>query len=420
MMNFIVVWRLLKNHRSLAVLGLVLTLITLIPFIAQRISRRLAMSVRHRPLIKFQRLRVLSALAIAGSYILTYFVTELWVLYILLVVCTAFGSLAQQTLETHFSFAAFDGVLPEIEASRLLQTSIQLGASFGALLAGLLLGSTGLGIELFAIALAMWVGIWIPSLFPDFAKLRSNNAICTSPPTDTSRRGIRSLQNSISMMGSLAILGLIAIQVGAFNFLVPLIFLNAKGWSAASYGLASATAAAGAILIGYTCKFLTHSSRLLQLSIGIGYLLAHCLLVASNLLFVVCFSSLFMGAGNSLMRMVQRAFLFKHVSSKAEGSDWAARFNLVNQMGRAIAPVFFASSISYLTVDPKLMFVLTGVVVSVSIAMVLVLQDLASRSHGGDGFIRTAELPEGVPPDQVTAKFEKCLINVGAMLEALR
>ena len=186
---------------------------------------------------------------------------------------------------------------------------------------------------------------------------------------------------SMCMLGSLVVIGLIAVQVGAFNFLMPIVFMKTKGWTVADFGIVSSAAAAGAILVGYPRRLFSPPGWRRQFLVIVGSLLACGVMVTSNLFFLVFVGAVLLGAGNSIGRIMQRSYLFDSVFSKSAAVDWATRFNFSNQLGRAFAPVLFACAISYMKWDPASLFVSVGAAVAICATAVLALQYLASRAH---------------------------------------
>lgn len=380
MLSFLVVWRVIESHGSVIVLGMVLTGVALLAFFVQKASAKFKASLQAAPLRQFRRLRMCSAMVVVLGCICTYIADELLVMYVTLAICAVLGSLAQQSLETHFSFAAFDGELTSLEASRLLQTSIQTGAAFSALVAGVLLGGAGLIMTLSVIASCMLVGALVMSK-SHTRQLANVSGVAPRLTASDAEGGPRTLLDTTCMVGGLILVGLIAVQVGAFNFLMPIVFMMTKGWTVLDFGIVSSAAAAGAILVGYPSRLLSRKSWLRQWVLIVCYLAATLLMVTSSLFFLVFVSAILLGAGNSVGRITQRSYLFDRVSSKSAAIDWVARFNFSNQIGRTGAPVAFACSISYLKWDPAHLFIFSGAAVAICSAGVLALQFVADRAR---------------------------------------
>jgi hypothetical protein len=242
-------WSSLKNTGSPLTLGVVLCFSVLLPFGLQRLRQRHRMSSNANS--AFRRMLVLRL----GGYVAVFAAVLLNALYHVLgfvMVALVMGVLgylttsALEALNTRFTLLA--GIASE-QAARWMQTAIQLGAFSGAALGGLLLDR--LGIDLFAFSLCTTgVVTALASMpFPFYQAAESSDAIDTSSgkgPISTESQGTPQDAQRLKAL-SLA-LGMIGFHIGTFNTLTPIIYQSLNHWTAADFGMASASAGVGAFL----------------------------------------------------------------------------------------------------------------------------------------------------------------------------
>jgi hypothetical protein len=189
-------------------------------------------------------------------------------------------------------------------------------------------------------------------------------------------------------------IGAVTIQLGAFNFLAPLLVNIAKDWSSSTYGIIAAAAGLGALLS--TAGWWTASSRAFTFSTYASmasFPLFDSFFAWSNDVLVVSFSSFMLGWALSLTRLIWRGQIFA-LAQPAESGEWAARLTFVYQFGRSAFPLLFAliaNRVAAVEVG-NARWILTGAGISVFCVLVMVRVghkigskiDAGSRRSGRD------------------------------------
>lgn len=380
MMMFIVTWLVIEAKASLILLGGALAAISAIPILLHRFSGRIANSIRHDTLKIFLYSRLAATTSVGIACVFTNFGTDHYILYGLLAVLTVLGGMAQQALETHFATMTLDGTLSGIDASVILQTSAQLGATFGIMLIGFILTRLNITWVLATVLLAMAVGMVLPLMLADLQSSghRRENMISAAQNKPSASSSDKS---RLIMFASLTAIATVSVEVGAFNLLAPLILRTDKGWNAVDYGIVSAAASLGAILS--SLFFCLHERHTLFLSTTLMamYFLFNATFVFGNYILLAVFAAFCMGAANTFTRIVQRKHIFDHIASHSEGAEWGTRVFMVNQLGKILAPVLFSILITYLNVKAGSAFIVTGFVVSLTLSATTICHHFARRKH---------------------------------------
>jgi len=243
-------WSSLRNTGSPLTLGVVLCFSVLLPFGLQRLRQRRRMSSNANS--AFRRMLVLRL----GGYVAVFAAVLLNALHHVLgfvmvaLVMGVLGYLTTSTLEAlNTRFTLLAGIASE-QAARWMQTAIQLGAFSGAALGGLLLER--LGIDLFAYSLCTTGVVTALASMPfpfDQAGQPSADASDKSSskgPISSESQGTPQDAQRLTAL-SLA-LGMIGFHIGTFNTLTPIIYQSLNHWTAADFGMASASAGVGAFL----------------------------------------------------------------------------------------------------------------------------------------------------------------------------
>jgi hypothetical protein len=369
MMSLLAIWEIIKLHGSLISLGLCLTAASVLPFLLQKISNGFAFLIRRRPLASFRLVRSISGVAYVACAAFSQSI-DLNAFYVILIGFTVLSTISQQALEMSFLNLTVGGQTKAIDASRALQTSIQIGATLGMLGAGYLLDDLGMWGVFVAGAVTMLAGIAVTTRLLEFVVAGTGTRGGRPAEVDVSTAVRPAMERWLVMNSGLAALGVVTIQLGAYNFLAPLLISSVKIWSSSAYGVIAAAAAVGAILS--TAKWWTASPSATAAS---RYAAIACfplfdgLMAWSENLAAVGLGSFMLGWAVSLTRLVWRGQIFSLARSTTESGEWAARITFIYQFGRSAFPLFFAIVASqYATIDiGNTRWIMTGAGIGVGI-----------------------------------------------------
>jgi hypothetical protein len=340
MITVMVIWNTVAKQGNLMVLGICLSTVSIVAFVMQKLSKRFATLIRADPRATFKWTRALSAAVAIGGYFLYEMHPALSVLYVLMALFTVLGVFAQQSLETVFSSLVIHGQISSISASRILQTTIQIGAVLGNALGGLLLSIGGAPAILQAIVVAMLLGSWI--LGAECFKISAYPSMPAAGEAARATGGAhvtQQRQNSLMNICALVAIGILTIQLSGYNFIVPILFQSIKRWSSFSYGIVDSCAAIGAVIaalpIWGTSKRI---AAIAVCAIAVGDMLV----ANSGVVPVACAAAVFLGWAFNILRITYRGVIFANVRSMEESGEWVSRLTTTYQCGKSALPIVFA------------------------------------------------------------------------------
>lgn len=381
MTSLLAVWEIIKLHGSLMSLGLCLTAASVLPFLLQKLSNGFAFLIRRQPLTSFRLVRVISCIGYLACAALSQSI-DLNSFYVILIGFTILSTISQQALEMSFLNLAVGGHATAIGASRAIQTSIQIGAMIGMAAAGYLLDHVGMVGVFVGGAVTMVAGIAVTTGLLQFVVTgaRDERPVAADAPAETRP----AMERWVAMNCGLAALGLVTLQLGAYNFLAPLLISSVKIWSSSAYGGIAAAAAVGSLLSTAQWWTATPSATAASRYAAIAcFPLFDALMAWSENLALVALGSFMLGWAVSLTRLVWRGRIFSLARSTAESGEWAARITFIYQFGRSAFPLFFAVIASqYATLDiANTRWIMTGAGIGVGVLFCILaaIEKIASR-----------------------------------------
>ncbi|WP_157379277.1 hypothetical protein [Burkholderia ubonensis] len=367
-----VIWLSLKITGSSMMLGLVLGLSVMVPFALERcFGNRVTRMSPGRLML----LRGGASLVMLGAIVTGLASSVEGFLCVALIV----GVVDYFTITVFESQNARIVVLGSVsaeQASKWLQTAIQLGSFGGAMLGGGLLekmngqlfmgGGVAVSLLLCPALLAM----------PTFGAANDPDAPGDASVHSKALSGRALFVGRNGVTAWLVCIALFGLQVGAFNSMIPIVFQGVRNWNAATYGLASGVAGLGAF-----------SAAVLP-SLRMPRAFAPTLLVLCNILVVqapwppvAVLASLLWGYVFNHMRIHVRQQLLKSARNETE-ADWiGSRSAYANLSMQAIGPLVLTTLVTNSLLSPSaapILFVVCGIVLAV---VMLVAYDTKAESE---------------------------------------
>lgn len=377
MLTVALIWTVLSNSDSTLPLGLTLALMSAVPYTLQLIVPQLKAWIASGPVHAFAVARFAGLVVATGGLLLPSPI-PMWAIYGAAGAFTVTVFMAQQSLETMMAGLALRKVLTAKEASRISQAGIQLGAFMGGALGGLLFEQAGIRWTFAALVGTLLVGTLIPVLLRETAG-QLKNAI--PAPSAGAAAGdddaeARKASSSRAIILWLALLGIAAltVQLGGFNYLIPIILKKEKLWLASDYGLVSAAAGVGALL----ATMVVIGRRLDRWNViasAFAIALADYGLWATGSVLFAGMLAFMVGYAFNTMRIRQRELIYENVVSDQEGVEWAGRTTVVFQVLKALMPLTLAMVIDLVGIQHAgPMFVILGCSVTVCLLILLIQQ----------------------------------------------
>lgn len=236
----VIIWETMKVMKTSLYLGIVLSISSLLVYFFKKFfARRLSIN-------KF----------IIDNFLLSIFMLIVLIininieysLLILIFLTGALNFIRLSTFNSENTKLVLDGVIDKTKASKIMQTSVQIGAFSGSFVGSFLIANYDFKL-IFYIYLVVNVVLSLSLLFT--YKISSTDKKEKSEKEESKTQD-SSHNEHIKMSGYLIslllIMGLIGFHISAFNILVPTIFQFINHWDATSYGMASGIAGVGAFL----------------------------------------------------------------------------------------------------------------------------------------------------------------------------
>ncbi|MDH0302517.1 MULTISPECIES: hypothetical protein [unclassified Pseudomonas] len=318
------IWYGLKVTGSAVLLGTTLCVATLVPYIVERVMARFG-----RVTLSMRRLVLTRLLIFAtvGLLSLTTFIQVPvgFLLIAFLVGMTDYFTIS--TLEASNTKLVLAGKLSSDASSRLMQTSIQIGAFGGALLGGVVVDAFSLSTVLQGISLAA-----IGSLVLAFVLDERHQPQAGDGQAAQARTPRQAIPGKIVML--IVALGMIGFHIGAFNSLVPIVFQQLNDWSAAQFGIASGLAGLGA----FSAAVLTRV-RLPHLLCLVFIILADALIVFAQSTVLIGVATFCLGFSINYLRIALRKHLIEAAADNATADNFASQSAFVYLMLNGSAPM---------------------------------------------------------------------------------
>ncbi|WP_434609329.1 hypothetical protein J3P80_21965 [Pseudomonas sp. D2-30] len=234
-----VIWMSLKLSGSSVPLGVVLCFSVAVPFALDVVSRGRAANIDAHWLVILRVAVFLMAALLAWLGLAT--ALSVFLLIALMVGTADF--LTASSLEIENTRRVVADWLSADDAARYMQTAIQVGGFTGSLAGGALLGWLSDSAFLMGVALAG------AALSPALLAGRMKRSVTTVADSAKPRQDKQTSDRVFDMpYGWMACLGLIALHIGAFNSMMPVVYQQVNHWSPTSFGIASGVAGIGAFL----------------------------------------------------------------------------------------------------------------------------------------------------------------------------
>lgn len=342
MLTVTLTWTILDRGGSVTQLGLILALMSILPFILQKYFSKLRRLIANSPLLIFSICRGI------GIFVALYSLFNakhigVNSLYIFAGIFSVILFLSTQSLETFMSQLVLKGQITSKKASNLLQTSIQLGAFGGNAIAGFMLNMGGFSYVLFALIFSLGIGVFVSFFTRRLGDSKNENSekqqinIERTPVTNLKR-------NTLVLTLSVLAVGILTVQLASFNFLIPIIYHDVHRWNPSEYGMVSSAAGVGALLatlIGKYEKYIpTYIFLLLALiDLSLGFV---------NSWFISILCALCLGFVFNRSRIFQRQLMFDHIFIKEETVVWTGRSTFVLQITKAATPLFLSIPLEWI------------------------------------------------------------------------
>lgn len=359
--NVAIIWQVLAQGGSAKTLGLFLCLIMVLTFILQETSGRFKNLFQKDPRKAFALVRAIGVIC-SLIFLLLLWKESIVMLYVAGMVFSVLSFLTMITVEATMGQEVLQGRLRSNKASRILQTAIQISAFLGASIAGFVLSLGGMKGVLVVNATTYASGALFFLLLTHHIEgiLNSNQ----NNEQQISRAQSQTI-NSFILWSTFIGLAILMVQISAFNFLVPLISLHEKVWTATQFGYIDAAAGLGAFLCTFVMAERGYLSQIWVLSF-VGILVGDSLFHFLNNAYLVAIGAFFIGFFANSFRIKLREFMYEVVSNTQEILVWTGRITAMSSLIKALAPLVLA----FITFSPSFSFMLCGFLVSAGFMLV--------------------------------------------------
>lgn len=340
-----VIWMSLKLSGSTVPLGVVLCFSVAVPFVLDLVSRGRAANIGATWLVGL-RIAAFVFAALSAWFGLASGLSGF--LLIALTVGTV-DFLTASSLEIENTRRVVAGWIPADDAARFMQTAIQVGGFTGSLAGGGLLGL--LDDSTFLLCVALAGAVLSPTLWAGRMK---RNAPITADSHDH-RQDHQVNDRAFEMpYGWMACLGLIALHIGAFNSMMPVVYQQVNFWGPASFGIASGVAGIGAFL---AALMPLGKQRLVMFAICL--IVVDALMVLAPQVLLSLAGAFLVGFITNHLRITVRSQLMRSANNDAQAARIGSRSTFCAYSMQATAPLIltFATSASVYgpTCGPALM-----------------------------------------------------------------
>lgn len=366
MLTVTLVWTVLDKGGSAAHVGIILALMSLVPFLVQKWSRRVRAWMTHQPLMMFGTARLIGLLAL-GIVFLQGAEVGITGLYLLAGIFSIILFLSTQSLEVYMSHLVLEERLSSAQASSFLQTSIQIGAFGGNAIAGFLLETGGFQWVLIGLGTSLGIGMLFPFLVRFIGEFSGSGPANAKRTATLADRPVQMRKQVLSLTIMAVIL--LTIQLAAFNFLLPIFFHDVREWSPMQYGFVSSAAGLGALLATLVGKW----ERFIPKRSFLWIAVLDLLLIAIHHWTAAIVIGFFIGFVFNRNRIVQRSMMFDHLTNKTETTLWTGRSTLAFQFMKAAVPLMLLIPLEWAgNQSSGIVFAVVGI--GVSLWMLVVYQ----------------------------------------------
>lgn len=329
-----VVWMSLKLSGSTLPLGIVLCLSVAVPFVLDLASRGRAADIGATWLVALRIVAFLVAALFAWCGLAT--ALSFFLLIALMVGTVDF--LTASSLEIENTRRVVAGWLPADNAARYMQTAIQVGGFSGSLAGGGLLGLLSDSTFLLCVALSG------AALSPALLLARMKRGVPVAAQGHEQRPTSQASPAPFQMpYAAMACLGLIALHIGAFNSMMPIVYQQVNHWSPTSYGIASGVAGLGAFLAA-----LIPLSKHRLAMFATALIVVDALMVLAPQVLLSMVGAFLVGFITNHLRIVVRSQLMRAANNDAQAALIGSRSTFCAYSMQATAPLLltFATTAS--------------------------------------------------------------------------
>ncbi|WP_339437620.1 hypothetical protein [Pseudomonas sp. EL_65y_Pfl1_R32] len=329
-----VIWMSLKLSGSTLPLGIVLCLSVAVPFVLDLVSRGRAADIGATWLVALRIVAFLVAALFAWCGLAT--ALSFFLLIALMVGTVDF--LTASSLEIENTRRVVAGWLPADNAARYMQTAIQVGGFSGSLAGGGLLGLLSDSTFLLCVALSG------AALSPALLLARMKRGVPVAAQGHEQRPTSQASPAPFQMpYAAMACLGLIALHIGAFNSMMPIVYQQVNHWSPTSYGIASGVAGIGAFLAA-----LIPLSKHRLAMFATALIVVDALMVLAPQVLLSMVGAFLVGFITNHLRIVVRSQLMRAANNDAQAALIGSRSTFCAYSMQATAPLLltFATTAS--------------------------------------------------------------------------
>jgi MFS family permease len=369
MLTVTLTWTILDSGGSITQLGIILTIMSVIPFLIQKFSKKLKSLLELNPLFVFSLVRCLGIVIII-IYLLNPYPLNIYSLYAFAGLFSIILFLSTQSLEAYMSQKVLAGQLTSSKASNVLQSSIQIGAFGGNALAGYMMGLGGLEIVLYGLGISLAIGVLLPFILPVLNKKTGEIETTKEKKEDTVELHILKDNSKILWLTVVGI-GILTVQLASYNFFLPVLFHDVYQWGPVEYGIVSSAAGLGALFAALVGKLEKFIPRLTFLCIAVFNII----LGTIDIWYLSIMISFMLGFVFNRSRIVQRAVMFDFIKSKEESVIWSSRSTLVFQLAKAAIPLLMTFPLQWIGVMyAGKLFGLVGFIVSTTLTVIYIYE----------------------------------------------
>jgi hypothetical protein len=320
----VMVWNSLKIADSAFVMGMTLCVAAIIPHALERLlerKRALKRSVKRLAAIRLAALLGVLGLAWGdlGSSIEGFMAMAFMV--------GTIDYFTISTLEAKNVKLVLDGHVSSELSSRLMQTSIQIGAFSGSFIGGAVVDRFAVDTAVMLLATAGIVALTLCAFISDIGgadKAKTQVAACA----------YAAVAITPEVKKFIAALAMIGFHIGAFNCLVPIVYQKLNGWDATQFGLVGGLAGLGAFLGAFLPRIARSDHLYLALIV-----LADAAIVFSPQALAIYPCAFALGFSMNQLRIALRKKLIELADTEAMAGTIAARSSFYYLMLLGAAPL---------------------------------------------------------------------------------
>lgn len=243
-----IIWLSYKVSKNPLLLGFILFISVIIPLLVKRFIKAvniLALDIRSLMILRIGLYVLIGFIALFKASMISFTAMAL-----------CFGLLSLSIISNYESYnnqLVFLGYITANKSARIMQTVIQIGAFFGAMIGGTLLSYFDFSKSVLLIAIIDIISCFL------VIYLARNWQFLPKDNHPHPKEQSANISNDKRLFYLLCLcLSLIGIHIISFNFVTPIVFQDLLHWNAQSFGMASAFAGLGA----FVAVFFRQSTRL--------------------------------------------------------------------------------------------------------------------------------------------------------------